>query len=53
MIEWLMNLYDIPVENILGHREVGKLAGHDWRLGQFKTCPGKGFDMDKFRARYA
>lgn len=41
--------YDIPVERILGHREVGLMAGYDWRKGQYKTCPGSRFDLDAFR----
>lgn len=41
--------YDIPVKNILGHREVGLMAGYDWTKGQFKTCPGRLFDMDVLR----
>ena len=53
LISWLMDIYDIPAENILGHREVGKLAGFDWREGQFKTCPGTKWSMEKFRQRYA
>jgi len=53
LIDWLMDLYDIPPENILGHREIGLMAGFDWEKGQFKSCPGRRFDMDKFRERYA
>jgi N-acetylmuramoyl-L-alanine amidase len=41
--------YNIPVEKVVGHREVGLMAGYDWRKGQFKTCPGSKFDMDMFR----
>jgi N-acetylmuramoyl-L-alanine amidase len=41
--------YNIPTKNILGHREVGLMAGYDWTKGQFKTCPGRLFDMDAFR----
>jgi hypothetical protein len=39
----------IPANNVLGHREVGAMAGFDWRKGQFKSCPGKLFDMSAFR----
>ena len=42
--------YNIPTKNILGHREVGLMAGFDWEKHQYKTCPGALFDMDEFRA---
>lgn len=41
--------YNIPVSKVLGHREVGRLAGFDWEKGQYKSCPGKLFDMNEFR----
>jgi len=41
--------YEIPIDNVLGHREVGMMAGFDWRKGQFKSCPGKFFSMTNFR----
>jgi hypothetical protein len=41
--------YSIPTKNVLGHREVGLMAGFDWKKGQFKTCPGRLFDMTAFR----
>jgi hypothetical protein len=25
------------------------MDGFDWRRGQFKTCPGKSFDLDLVR----
>ena len=53
LMRWLMDTYHIPVENILGYREVGRLAGFEWTAGEFKSCPGKLWDMDAFRARYA
>lgn len=37
--------YGISVENVLGHRETFALRGR----AQEKTCPGKKFNMDKFR----
>ena len=58
LIEWLLSIYQIPPSNILGHREIGLLAGFDWTkttrsgLPEFKSCPGAAFDMDKLRARY-
>ncbi len=42
--------YGIPVNSILGHREVGLMAGFDWKKGQYKSCPGKYFPMDTLRA---
>ncbi len=41
--------HGIPVQAILGHREVGAMAGYDWRRGQYKSCPGKYFPMDSLR----
>jgi len=41
--------YGIPVNAILGHREVGLMAGYDWRKGQYKSCPGKHFQMGLLR----
>lgn len=41
--------YGIPVNFILGHREVGLMAGYDWRKGQYKSCPGKYFQIDALR----
>ena len=52
LVRWLMDAYHIPVENILGHREVGRLAGFEWTAGEYKSCPGKQWNMDEFRARY-
>ena len=42
--------YGIPVNAVIGHREVGSMAGFDWRKGQYKSCPGKYFPMDTLRA---
>lgn len=39
----------IPVRHIYGHREVGMLAGFNWREGEYKSCPGARFDMGMFR----
>ena len=48
-VRWLMEAYRIPWENVIGHRDVGLMAGRDWRDGEFKTCPGKMFPMEEFR----
>ncbi|MBI5119294.1 N-acetylmuramoyl-L-alanine amidase [Candidatus Poribacteria bacterium] len=42
--------YGIPVQAVLGHREVGAMAGFDWKKGQYKSCPGKYFPMDTLRS---
>jgi len=42
--------YGIPVQSVLGHREVGAMAGFDWKKRQYKSCPGKYFPMDTLRA---
>ena len=42
--------YGIPVNAVIGHREVGAMAGFDWRKGQYKSCPGKHFSMDILRS---
>ena len=41
--------YGIPVNAVLGHREVGTMAGYNWRIGQYKSCPGRHFNMDLLR----
>ena len=38
LIHWLMNLYDIPIDEIYGHRHFAN-----------KSCPGERFDMDLFK----
>jgi hypothetical protein len=51
LIRWLMMEYEIPARNVIGHREVGLMAGFDWKQGQYKSCPGKLWDMDDLRFR--
>ncbi len=48
LVRWLMRLYNITPSNVLGHREVQAM----WNLPEYsrKTCPGKKFDLDRFRA---
>jgi len=46
----LMDVLDIPPENIIGHRDAGLMDGFDWRKGEYKSCPGKLFPLDKFKA---
>lgn len=49
VVRYLMRAHDIPPRNVLGHREIGLRAGFDWTKGQYKSCPGKMFDMEEFR----
>ena len=42
LVKMLMEIFKIPVENVVAHRDYAP-----------KSCPGKLFDMDKFRARVA
>ncbi len=51
LVLWLMNIYHIRVECVLGHREVGEMAGFDWKKGQYKSCPGTKFNMRQLRDR--
>lgn len=44
----LMRTDNIPVENVFGHREAQAAGGVP--IAERKTCPGKLFDMDAFRA---
>ena len=49
LVQRLVTRWGIPVANVLGHREVGLLAGLDWQVGAYKTCPGRLFDLEAFR----
>jgi len=49
LVLWLMDDYEVPSTNVVGHRDVGLMAGFDWKKGQYKSCPGTKFDMQKFR----
>lgn len=44
----LMKQDEIPIENVLGHWEAQAAGGVP--IAERKTCPGKLFDMDAFRA---
>jgi N-acetylmuramoyl-L-alanine amidase len=39
LVRWLMMVYDIPRETVLGHTD----------FASYKSCPGIMFDMEKFR----
>jgi hypothetical protein len=49
----LVGRYRIPVGNVIGHRDVGLMAGFDWRKGQYKSCPGRLFDLGRVRSMLA
>ncbi len=50
LVSCKMDEHEIPLRNVIGHRDVGMMAGYDWRKGQYKSCPGKLFSMSSFRA---
>jgi hypothetical protein len=41
----LMNVFNIPKEKVIGHREVFD----ELKVPKYKLCPGKFWDMDSFR----
>jgi N-acetyl-anhydromuramyl-L-alanine amidase AmpD len=45
----IMRDYGITPDRVIGHRDVGLMAGFDWKKGQYKTCPGRLFSVDAFR----
>lgn len=47
LVQWLKTIYSIPTDNIIGHREAQAIVGIP--LEQRKTCPGKLFNLGKFR----
>ena len=53
LVEWLIIEYEIPPQNIIGHRDAGLMEGYDWEKGQYKTCPGKLFDLFAFKQQFA
>ncbi|MDQ2633357.1 MAG: peptidoglycan recognition protein family protein [Pseudomonadota bacterium] len=56
LVAKLCRKYDVPVENVLGHREVNRLVaegkvGKEFRTS--KTCPGTKVDTDEIRSLVA
>lgn len=45
----VMHRHGITPERVIGHRDAGLMDGFDWRRGQFKSCPGRAFDLDVVR----
>lgn len=45
----IMRRHSMTPENVIGHRDAGLIAGFDWRKGQYKSCPGRAFDLDLVR----
>lgn len=51
----IMVNYAIPINNVIGHRDVGLMAGYDWRkigptgIPEYKSCPGKLFPIGTVR----
>lgn len=48
LVTYLMRANNIPVENVIGHREAQAIDGKP--MAERKSCPGRLFDMDAFRA---
>lgn len=48
LCHYLMRTYNIPVENVIGHRDAQAAGGVP--VAGRKSCPGRLFDMDAFRA---
>jgi N-acetyl-anhydromuramyl-L-alanine amidase AmpD len=45
----VMHRHGITAERVIGHRDAGLMAGFDWRKGEYKTCPGRAFDLEVLR----
>jgi N-acetylmuramoyl-L-alanine amidase len=52
LIRTLMQKYSIPIDHVIGHREVNKLIEQGILQAKYRTsksCPGKMIDMDAVR----
>lgn len=49
LCRFLMAKYKIPIQSVIGHRDAGLMDGKNWRIGQYKTCPGSRFSFDALR----
>lgn len=45
LTKWLMTYFNIPYQKVIGHREVYKIL----KQKDYKSCPGKLFNMSAFR----
>jgi N-acetyl-anhydromuramyl-L-alanine amidase AmpD len=45
----VMHRHSITPDRIIGHRDGGLMAGFDWTKGQYKSCPGRLFDLNIIR----
>ena len=55
-VTWSMMFFDIPIDRILGHREINDLVDAGIVKEKFrtsKTCPGTEVDMDDLRVKIA
>lgn len=50
LLRWLCHDYRISSGHVIGHCEVGEMVGLRWQDGQYKTCPGRQFDMGRLRS---
>ena len=51
LVQWLRKELEITIQRVIGHRQAGLMEGKDWQKGEFKSCPGKLFDINAFRLR--
>lgn len=45
----VMRRHGITAERVIGHRDAGIMVGLDWRKGEYKSCPGRAFDLELVR----
>jgi hypothetical protein len=48
VLPWMLQ-FDITAERVIGHRDAGLMDGLDWTKGQYKSCPGRAFDLERLR----
>lgn len=49
LVRYLMDKYNIPKYNVIGHNEAWTLDDFGYKKYPDKSCPGKLFDMKRFR----
>lgn len=45
----VMHRHGITADRIIGHRDAGLMDGFEWQKGQYKSCPGRAFDLEVIR----